>query len=113
MTLEERLTLARAGYSAADIAAFEAPAPDPASDPAPNPAPDPEPASDPAPADDSPLWARALQQSIDNMTSALQASNRALIDMGDPETVEQSAERALAQYLTGTSPDKKSGGKRK
>lgn len=57
MTIEERLTLARAGYTAAQIDAFEtaaadpqpAPAPAPA-DPAPAPAPSAAPAADPAPA---------------------------------------------------------------
>lgn len=50
MTIEERLILARAGYTAAQIDAFETAAADPQPAPAPAPAVDPTPAADPAPA---------------------------------------------------------------
>lgn len=123
MTLEERILFLRAGYSARDIAAFEAEEVEPApADPAPaDPAPaDPAPAdtapADPAQADPAqPAWAAALQKSIDGMTAALQASNRQFVDMGDPETAEQAADAALAEYLTGKAPEKSksNGGKRK
>lgn len=128
MTVEERLLFIRAGYSAQDIAGFEAseagpapsadrtpapaadPAPAPAADPAPAPAADPAPApaADPAPAPaaDMPAWAVALQKSLDDLTKATQAANARLDDMGDPLTMQQEAENALAEYLTGTNPAK-------
>ena len=126
MTIEERLLFLRAGYSAQDIAAFEAadapapapdPAPAPAPDPAPAPAPDPAPAPAPDPDSAIPAWAAALQKSIDDLTKATQATNARLDDMGDPLTVQQEAENALAEYLTGKAPAKptpiKTGGNRK
>lgn len=129
MTLEERLLFLRAGYSAQDIAGFEAaeapapdpaptptPAPAPAPDPTPAPTPDPAPAPAPAPdpAPDVPAWAAALQKSIEDLTKATQATNSRLDDMGDPLTAQQEAENALAEYLTGTPVEKsKTGGKRK
>lgn len=122
MTIEERILFLRAGYSAQDIAAFEAAeatdgepaqAPDPAPEADPAPVPDPAPA--PAPDPEQPAWAAALQKSIDGMTAALQASNRQFVDMGDPETAEQAADAALAEYLTGKVPEKSksNGGRRK
>ena len=125
MTVEERLLFIRAGYSAQDIASFEAAevAPAPASDPAPAPAPDPAPAPAPdpapAPAPDMPAWAVALQKSLDDLTRVTQAANARFDDMGDPLTVQQEADNALAEYLTGTNPAKEAankthtGGKRK
>ena len=114
MTLEERLCLARAGYSAQDIAGFEAAGdftqPDPKPDPKPEPKPDPKPDQQP----EKPIWAAALEKSISDLTKAMQASNRQFVDMGDPETPAQQAEQALAKYITGNTPEKpKSGGKRK
>ena len=112
MTLEERLCLARAGYSAQDIAGFEAA--QNFSDPVP--APDPAPASDPAPAPqpEKPIWAAALEKSISDLAKVMQASNIQFVDMGDPETPSQQAEQALATYITGAQPEKaKTGGKRK
>ena len=116
MTVEERLLFIRAGYSAQDIAGFEAaetaadPAPAPAADPAPAPATDPAPApaTDPAPApsQEMPAWAAALQKSLDDLTKATQAANARYDDMGDPLTIQQEAENALAEYLTGTNPAK-------
>ena len=138
MTVEERLLFIRAGYSAQDIAGFEAaesapdpkpapaaePAPAPAAEPAPAPDPAPAPAPDPAPAPaptaEMPAWAVALQKSLDDLTKATQVANARFDDMGDPLTIQQEAENALAEYLTGTNPAKASantkthsGGKRK
>lgn len=119
MTLEERILFMRAGYSAQDIAGFEAAeAPAPTPDPATAPAPTPDPVPAPAPAPDSapeiPAWATALQKSIEDLTKATQATNARLDDMGDPLTAQQEAENALAEYLTGTPVEKsKNGGKRK
>ena len=121
MTVEERLLFIRAGYSAQDIAGFEAAEAGPAPDPAPATAPDPAqaPAPDPAPAPDMPAWAVALQKSLDDLTKATQAANARMDDMGDPLTIQQEAENALAEYLTGTNPANAatnkthSGGKRK
>lgn len=124
MTIEDRLCFIRAGYSAQDIAAFEAadtPAPAPAAEtPAPAPAaetPAPAPAADtPAPAPDTmPAWAKALQASLDEVKKTMQANNRLYDDMGDDFSIEDAADSALAKYLTGTAPAKsnKTGGTRK
>ena len=115
MTVEERLLFIRAGYSAQDIAGFEAadPAPTPAPAPAADPAQAPAPAADPAPAPaqtaDMPAWAVALQKSLDDLTKATQAANARFDDMGDPLTMQQEADNALAEYLTGTNPAKAAG----
>ena len=119
MTIQERLCFIRAGYSAQDIAAFEAaeekPAadPEPAADPAP--ADDPEPAADPAPAEDMPVWAKALKASLDEVKKTIQSDNRRFDDMGDDDSIEDAAENALAKYITGKVPEKSNnrGGKRK
>jgi len=122
MTIEERLCFIRAGYSAQDIAAFEAaegkPADDPASDPPaddPAPADDPKPAADPTPAEDMPAWAKALQASLDEVKKTMQSDNRRFEDMGDDDSIEDAAENALAKYITGQAPEKSNnrGGKRK
>ena len=127
MTIEERLCFIRAGYSAQDIAAFEAaegkpaadPSDEPAADPAEDPAPDPstaeDPAADPAPADDIPAWAKALKASLDEVKKTIQSDNRRFDDMGDDDSVEDAAENALAKYITGKVPEKSNnrGGKRK
>ena len=135
MTIEERLCFIRAGYSAQDIAAFEAaegkPAADPADDPKPasdpapaddpkpasdpTPADDPKPASDPAPAEDMPVWAKALKASLDEVKKTMQSDNRRFDDMGDDDSIEDAAENALAKYITGKAPEKSNnrGGKRK
>ena len=126
MTVEERLLFIRAGYSAQDIAGFEAaetaadPTPAPAADPTPAPTPAADPTPSPAPAADMPAWAVALQKSLEDLTKATQAANARFDDMGDPLTMQQEAENALAEYLTGTNPAKAagttkthSGGKRK
>ena len=125
MTIEERLCFIRAGYSAQDIAAFEAAenkpaadqAEDPAGDPADDPAGDPpeDPAADPAPAEDIPAWAKALKASLDEVKKTIQSDNRRFDDMGDDDSVEDAAENALAKYITGKVPEKSNnrGGKRK
>lgn len=127
MTIEERLCFIRAGYSAQDIAAFEAAeskpaadptdelAADPAEDPAADPAPADEPAGDPAPAEDIPAWAKALKASLDEVKKTIQSDNRRFEDMGDEDSIEDAAENALAKYITGKVPEKSNnrGGKRK
>lgn len=123
MTIEERLCFIRAGYSAQDIAAFEAaenkpaaePVEDPADDPAGDPAPADDPAADPAPADDIPAWAKALKASLDEVKKTIQSDNRRFDDMGDDDSIEDAAENALAKYITGKVPEKSNnrGGKRK
>lgn len=127
MTIEERLCFIRAGYSAQDIAAFEAaeskpaadptdePAADPAEDPAADPAPAEDPAADPAPAEDIPAWAKALKASLDEVKKTIQSDNRRFDDMGDDDSIEDAAENALAKYITGKVPEKSNnrGGKRK
>lgn len=127
MTVEERLLFIRAGYSAQDIAGFEvaetpadpttapAPAADPTTATAPAADPTTAPASAagstqaPAPAAEMPAWAVALQKSLDDLTKATQAANARFDDMGDPLTMQQEAENALAEYLTGTNPAKAAG----
>lgn len=125
MTIEDRLCFIRAGYSAQDIAAFEAaeskpaadPAEDPTADPADDPAADPadDPAADPAPADEIPAWAKALKASLDEVKKTIQSDNRRFEDMGDDDSIEDAAENALAKYITGKVPEKSNnrGGKRK
>lgn len=130
MTIEERLCFIRAGYSAQDIAAFEAadvkPAadmdpsrdspgdPGPTGEPAADPAPADDPAADPAPAEDIPAWAKALKASLDEVKKTIQSDNRRFDDMGDDDSVEDAAENALAKYITGKVPEKSThGGKRK
>ena len=133
MTIEDRLCFIRAGYSAQDIAAFEAvdvkpaadinpsrdspcdpgPKGDPAADPADDPAADP--AGDPAadPADEIPAWAKALKASLDEVKKTIQSENRRFEDMGDDDSIEDAAENALAKYITGKAPEKSThGGKR-
>lgn len=121
MTIEERLCFIRAGYSAQDIANFEASENDPTPDPQPN---DPVPQSndpalqsnDPAPQpndDNPPAWVTALNTTLDELRRTIQAGNVRFDDMGDDTDVIDSAEAALEQYLTGKAPEKTHGGKRK
>ena len=108
MTIEDRLCFIRAGYSAQDIAAFEAAEGKPAADPAD------EPAADPAPAEEMPAWAKALQVSLDEVKKTMQSDNRRFDDMGDDDSIADAAENALAKYITGKAPEKSThGGKRK
>lgn len=110
MTIQERLCFIRAGYSAQDIAGFEAAeaaaaapaaAPAPAADPATASAADPATAPVADPADDTPAWAAALTKSIQDMTKTMQANNARFDDMGDPVSVQQQADNALAAYVHG------------
>ena len=115
MTIEERLCFIRAGYSAQDIAGFEAaeadpaPAADPAADPTPAQAADPAPVAEPV--EETPAWAVALTKFIQDMTKTMQANNARFADMGDPVSVEQQADETLAAYLRGEKSN--NGGKNK
>ena len=127
MTIEERLCFIRAGYSAQDIANFEASENDPTSDPKPNepnpdpklsdPNPDPKP-NDTAPApqpndDNTPAWVTALNNTLDELRRTIQAGNVRFDDMGDDTDVIDAGDAALQQYLTGKAPEKIHGGRRK
>lgn len=112
MTLDERLCLVRAGYSAQDIAQFEQsenfakkepekPA-NPAQEPEVKPEKEPEQPANPAQdADKMPAWAVALEQSIKALTTAQQARNVKFDDMGEPVSVEQVALDALDKVYNG------------
>ena len=113
MTLEERLCLARAGYSAQDIAQFEQGAnfvkqePDKPAEPA-EPKQEPEKPAEPAkPAEPkqelekAPAWAVALEQSIKALTMAQQKANVKFDDMGEPQSVDQAALDALDTVYNG------------
>ena len=97
MTLEERLCLARAGYSAQDIAQFEHSAnfakqePEKPAEPA-------EPKQEP---EKAPAWAVALEQSIKALTMAQQKANVKFDDMGEPQSVDQAALDALDKVYNG------------
>lgn len=123
MTIEERLCFIRAGYSAQDIANFEAAENDSTPDPKPNdPTPDPK-SNDPAPQpndpapqpndDNTPAWVTALNNTLDELRRTIQAGNVRFDDMGDDTDVIDSADAALQQYLTGKAPEKTHGGRRK
>lgn len=109
MTLQERLCLARAGYSAQDIAGFEQaensgkqlPADSPEQPPVDPPAPEQPPAEPPVQGENAPAWAVALEQSIKALTAAQQARNVKFDDMGEPASVEDSALKALHEYVNG------------
>lgn len=117
MTLEERLCLARAGYSALDIAQFEQGAnfakqePEKPAEPKQEPAKPAEPKQEPAkpaePADPkqepekAPAWAVALEQSIKALTAAQQKANVKFDDMGEPQSVDQAALDALDKVYNG------------
>lgn len=114
MTLEERLCLARAGYSAKDIAQFEQGAnfvkPEPENKPT-EPKQEPEnkptepkqgPENNPTePAEKAPAWAVALEQSIKALTAAQQRANVKFDDMGEPASVDQAALDALDKVYNG------------
>lgn len=109
MTLQERLCLARAGYSAQDIAGFEQaensgkqpPADPPAPEQPPADSPEQPPADPPAQGENAPAWAVALEQSIKALTAAQQARNVKFDDMGEPASVEDTALNALHEYVNG------------
>lgn len=80
MTLQEILTLAKAGFTAEQISALSAadqPAPAPAPDPvpAPEPVPEPAPAPDPAPAEPAPDAYQQLLAELGALRQTIQSSN--------------------------------------
>ena len=105
MTIDDVLTLAKAGYTRDEIAQMLQPAPtDPApADPAPaDPAPaDPAPA-DPAPADpqkeQTPAWAQALSESLAALTKAVQTNN-AMHDEQPPAPAQSALDAVLMKQL--------------
>lgn len=131
MTIEERLCFIRAGYSAQDIAVFEAaehpegptgpigekgPLGGQPEQPAqPEQTPANEPAADPPPVEEMPAWAKALKASFDEVKKTMQSDNRRFDDMGDDDSIEDAAENALAKYITGKAPEKSNnrGGRQK
>lgn len=104
MTAQDILTLVNAGYTRAEIEALEASKdPEPARDPEPEQYPEPE--RDPEPEQDTePDWAKALNESIKNLISAVEKSNRATLEQPD-EDMNSAVDRVFSEYLNG--PDKK------
>lgn len=103
MTLDERLTLIRAGYTKEEIQAMEQPAADPAPEqPAADPAPEQQ-AADPAPEQQTPAPAQ------DPILAALDRLTNTIISRNINQTVTQPAERtpedALAEIIA--PPNKK------
>lgn len=114
MKASEILELVRAGYTRAEIDAMSAD-PEPAPDD-----PDPEPTHDDSEhehessvSEPVPEWAQALNSTLDELRKTIQASNIRGDDMGDEEGVDDAAENALAQYLTGKTAEPKSKGGKK
>ncbi len=101
MKFDEIMKLVNAGFTAEQIQAMEASAPDPtpapAPDPAPAPAPDPAPAptpapsQDPAPVPDLTATLGAMQQTINQLAAAVQAGMLRTAQTGAP-TVEDTPE---------------------
>lgn len=110
MTLEEILSLIKAGYTKAEIDALSAPAPtpDPEPQPAPDPepapapatAPDPEPAPAPAPAPDYGALIAQLTAQVSGLTKAVQIAN--LHGANQPPEHTDSAEDILAKLINPT-----------
>ena len=110
MTLEERLCLARAGYSAQDIAQFEQSAnfakqeqekPAEPTEPKQEQEKPVDPAEPKQEPEKAPAWAVALEQSIKALTMAQQKANVKFDDMGEPVSVDQAALDALDKVYTG------------
>jgi hypothetical protein len=101
VTIDDVLTLAKAGYTRDEIALMLQPAPaDPApADPAPAPA-DPAPApAGPAPAkEDVPAWAQALSESLAALTKAVQTNN-AMHDEQLPAPAQSAVDAVLMKQL--------------
>lgn len=95
MTIDDVLTLAKAGYTRDEIAQMLKPAP---ADPAPA---DPAPA-DPAPADpqkeQTPAWAQALSESLAALTKAVQTNN-AMHDEQPPAPAQSALDAVLKKQL--------------
>lgn len=94
MTTQDILTLAKAGFTAQQIAALSTlagqPSPDPA--PAPTPAPAPAPAPEPAPASDD---VAAMLQKLGVLTDAIQANG--LLNANQPK--QQTTDDILAAII--------------
>ena len=109
MTIQERLEFIRAGYTRADIEAFESGAQDQqptAQDQQPTVQDQQPTAQDQQPTaqeqeSETPAWASALKASIDVLTKVTQTRNALLDDMGDAADTASKAQAALATYLTG------------
>lgn len=105
MTIQERLEFIRAGYTRADIEAFESGAQEPTNaqeqqnEQEPNAQEQEHGAQDQE--SDTPAWASALKASIDALTKVTQTRNALLDDMGDAADTASKAQSALATYLTG------------
>ena len=92
MTIDDVLTLAKAGYTRDEIAQMLKPAP---ADPAPA---DPAPA-DPAPAQEQPpAWAQALSESLAALTKAVQTNN-AMHDVQPPAPAQSALDAVLRKQL--------------
>lgn len=117
MTTDEILSLVKAGYSAADIAAMEAPSaltPEPIpEDPVPEPSPV---AGDPPESVQPDVMTReevtalfgSLQSSIAELTKAVQAANAKAARSPDPGAGKLSVENVVADFFGG--PSGKKGG---
>lgn len=103
MTIQERLEFIRAGYTRADIEAFESGAQEPTN--AEEQQNEQEHGAQDHGAQDqeseTPVWANALKASIDALTKVTQTRNALLDDMGDAADTATKAQAALATYLTG------------
>lgn len=108
MTVQERLEFIRAGYTRADIEAFESGAQEPTN------AQEQQNEQEPSVQEqehgaqengsqesETPAWASALKASIDALTKVTQTRNALFDDMGDAADTASKAQRALATYLTG------------
>ena len=125
MTLQDVLTLAKAGFTAEQISALSvadqpagdpapapAPAPDPEPAPAPAPAPDPEPAPAPAPAPDpapqptgQPDPYQNILEQLGLLSKQIQQSNRQ--NAQQPEQPELTGDQVLANIIA---PPRRKGG---
>lgn len=107
MTIDDVLTLAKAGYTRDEIAQMLQP--EPAADPAP--AADPVPAADPTPAPAPaepaqpaqeqtilPAWAQAMSESLAALTKAVQTNN-ALHDEQPPAPAQSALDAVLLKQL--------------
>ena len=106
MTLQDVLTLARAGFTAEQIGALggiDQPAPDPVPEPAPAPAPEPAPAPDPAPTKPDPY--EAIMAELGGLRQQIQQSNLAAAQQ--PATPELSGDQILANIIA---PPRRKGG---
>ena len=108
---EDILTLAKAGFTAQQIAALNtigapAPAPAPAPEPAPAPAPAPEPAPAPAPAPEpAPAPAATMDEILKSVQGLTQTFQNGFI-MGAQQPKPVTAEEILANIINPPSPKK-------